>query len=48
MIFFGEQLFCQLLSFPIILTLPLHEKEMFLRKVSSCAYNKSNTLKAGV
>ncbi len=32
----------------VILSLPLHEKRMFLRKVSSLAYNKSNTVKAGV
>ena len=31
-----------------ILILPLHEKEYSLRKVSSLAYNKSNTVKAGV
>ena len=29
-------------------TLSLHEKEYSLRKVSSLAYNKSNTVKAGV
>lgn len=32
----------------VILILPLHEKEYSLRKVSSLAYNKSNTVKAGV
>ena len=32
----------------VILSLPLHEKEYSLRKVSSLAYNKSNTVKAGV
>ena len=32
----------------VILNLPLYEKEMFLRKVSSLVYNKSNTTKAGV
>ena len=32
----------------VILNLPLHEKEHSLRKVSSLAYNKSNTVKAGV
>ena len=32
----------------VILILPLHEKEYSLRKVSSLAYNKSNTTKAGV
>lgn len=32
----------------VILNLPLHEKEYSLRKVSSLAYNKSNTVKAGV
>ena len=32
----------------VILILSLHEKEYSLRKVSSLAYNKSNTVKAGV
>ena len=32
----------------VILNIPLHEKEYSLRKVSSLAYNKSNTVKAGV
>ena len=32
----------------VILILSLHEKEYLLRKVSSLAYNKSNTVKAGV
>ena len=32
----------------VILNLLLHEKEYSLRKVSSLAYNKSNTVKAGV
>lgn len=32
----------------VILSLPLHEKEYSLRKVSSLVYNKSNTTKAGV
>ena len=32
----------------VILILPLHEKEMFLRKVSSRIYNNINTTKAGV
>lgn len=32
----------------VILNLPLHKKEYSLRKVSSLAYNKSNTVKAGV
>ena len=49
MILFGEQLFSsatELIS--VILILSLHEKEYSLRKVSSLAYNKSNTVKAGV
>ena len=48
-ILFGEQLFSsatELIS--VILILPLHEKRMFLRKVSSLAYNNINTIKAGV
>lgn len=32
----------------VILTLPLHEKEYSLRKVSSRLYNNINTVKAGV
>ena len=32
----------------VILILLLHEKEMFLRKVSSRPYNNINTTKAGV
>ena len=48
-ILLGEQLFSsatELIS--VILILSLHEKEYSLRKVSSLAYNKSNTVKAGV
>ena len=48
-ILLGGQLFSsatKLIS--VILILSLHEKEYSLRKVSSLAYNKSNTVKAGV
>ena len=48
-ILLGEQLFSpatELVS--VILILSPHEKEYSLRKVSSLAYNKSNTVKAGV
>lgn len=33
---------------PVILILPLHEKEYSPRKVSSRLYNNINTVKAGV
>ena len=48
-ILLGGQLFSSVTELiSVILILPLHEKEYSLRKVSSLAYNKSNTVKAGV
>lgn len=48
-ILLGGQLFSSATNLiSVILILPLHEKEYSLRKVSSLAYNKSNTVKAGV
>ena len=48
-ILLGGQLFSSATALiSVILILSLHEKEYSLRKVSSLAYNKSNTVKAGV